>query len=102
MKPAACILSAPSGMIPRRIDNQLRGRAGRQGDPGETRFYISLEDDLMRLFGSERVMGMMETLGVDEDTPIEQKVLSNAIESAQKKIESRNFQTRKILSNSTT
>ena len=79
----------------RRIDNQLRGRAGRQGDPGETRFYISLEDDLMRLFGSERVMGMMETLGVDEDTPIEQKVLSNAIESAQKKIESRNFQTRK-------
>ena len=55
----------------RRIDNQLRGRAGRQGDPGETRFYISLEDDLMRLFGSERVMGMMETLGVDEDTPIE-------------------------------
>ena len=79
----------------RRIDNQLRGRAGRQGDPGETRFYISLEDDLMRLFGGERVMGMMEKWGVDEDTPIEQKVLSNAIESAQKKIESRNFQSRK-------
>ena len=79
----------------RRIDNQLRGRAGRQGDPGETQFYISLEDDLMRLFGSERVMGMMEKWGVDEDTPIEQKVLSNAIESAQKKIESRNFQSRK-------
>ena len=79
----------------RRIDNQLRGRAGRQGDPGETQFYISMEDDLMRLFGSERVMGMMEKWGVDEDTPIEQKVLSNAIESAQKKIESRNFQTRK-------
>ena len=79
----------------RRIDNQLRGRAGRQGDPGETRFYISLEDDLMRLFGSERVMDMMEKMGVDEDTPIEQKVLSNAIESAQKKIESRNFQSRK-------
>ena len=79
----------------RRIDNQLRGRAGRQGDPGESQFYISLEDDLMRLFGSERVMGMMEKLGVDEDTPIEQKVLSNAIESAQRKIESRNFQARK-------
>ena len=79
----------------RRIDNQLRGRAGRQGDPGETQFYISLEDDLMRLFGSERVMDMMEKMGVDEDTPIEQKVLSNAIESAQKKIESRNFQSRK-------
>ncbi len=79
----------------RRIDNQLRGRAGRQGDPGETRFYISLEDDLMRLFGSERVMDMMEKMGVDEDTPIEQKVLSNAIESAQRKIESRNFQSRK-------
>ena len=79
----------------RRIDNQLRGRAGRQGDPGETRFYISLEDDLMRLFGTDRVKDMMEKWGVDEDTPIEQKVLSNAIESAQKKIESRNFQSRK-------
>ncbi len=79
----------------RRIDNQLRGRAGRQGDPGETRFFLSLEDDIMRLFGSERVMNMMESLGVDEDTPIEQKMLTNAIESAQKKVESRNFQTRK-------
>ena len=79
----------------RRIDNQLRGRAGRQGDPGETRFYLSLEDDIMRLFGSERVMNMMEKLGVDEDTPIEQKMLSNAIENAQKQVESRNFQTRK-------
>ena len=79
----------------RRIDNQLRGRAGRQGDPGESRFYLSLEDDIMRLFGSERVMGMMEKLGVDEDTPIEQKMLSNAIENAQKQVESRNFQTRK-------
>ncbi|MBQ1351231.1 MAG: preprotein translocase subunit SecA [Oscillospiraceae bacterium] len=79
----------------RRIDNQLRGRAGRQGDPGESRFFLSLEDDIMRLFGSERVMGMMETLGLDEDTPIEQKMLSNAIESAQKKVESRNFQSRK-------
>ena len=79
----------------RRIDNQLRGRAGRQGDPGERRFYLSLEDDIMRLFGSERVMGMMEKLGVDEDTPIEQKMLTNAIENAQKQVESRNFQTRK-------
>ena len=79
----------------RRIDNQLRGRAGRQGDPGETRFYLSLEDDIMRLFGSERVMGMMEKLGVDEDTPIEQKMLTNAIESAQRQVESKNFQQRK-------
>ncbi|MEG2097681.1 MAG: preprotein translocase subunit SecA [Pseudoflavonifractor sp.] len=81
----------------RRIDNQLRGRAGRQGDPGESRFFLSLEDDIMRLFGSERVMGMMEKLGVDEDTPIEQKMLSNAIENAQKQVESRNFQTRKTV-----
>ena len=79
----------------RRIDNQLRGRAGRQGDPGESRFFLSLEDDIMRLFGSERVMGMMEKLGVDEDTPIEQKMLTNAIENAQRQVESRNFQTRK-------
>ncbi|MDD4509516.1 MAG: preprotein translocase subunit SecA [Oscillospiraceae bacterium] len=79
----------------RRIDNQLRGRAGRQGDPGESRFFLSLEDDIMRLFGSERIMGMMDTLGIDEDTPIEQKILSNAIENAQKKVESRNFQSRK-------
>ena len=76
----------------RRIDNQLRGR---EGDPGESRFYLSLEDDIMRLFGSERVMGMMEKLGVDEDTPIEQKMLTNAIENAQRQVESRNFQTRK-------
>ena len=79
----------------RRIDNQLRGRAGRQGDPGESRFFLSLEDDIMRLFGSERVMNAMEALGVDEDTPIEQKMLSNAIEGSQKRMESRNFQTRK-------
>jgi preprotein translocase subunit SecA len=79
----------------RRIDNQLRGRSGRQGDPGETRFYISLEDDLMRLFGSERVSNMMDKLGLDEDTPIDQKVLSGAIENAQKKKEGLNFQTRK-------
>ena len=79
----------------RRIDNQLRGRAGRQGDPGETRFFLSLEDDIMRLFGSERIMGMMEKLGIDEDTPIDAKMLSGAIENAQKQVESRNFQTRK-------
>ena len=71
----------------RRIDNQLRGRSGRQGDPGESRFFISMTDDIMRLFGSERVMGMMEALGVDEDTPIEHKMLTNAIEQAQKKVE---------------
>ncbi len=81
----------------RRIDNQLRGRAGRQGDPGETRFYLALTDDIMRLFGSERVMNMMETLGVDEDTPIDQKMLSNAIEQSQKRVESRNFQSRKTV-----
>ncbi|MCI9672206.1 MAG: preprotein translocase subunit SecA, partial [Lawsonibacter sp.] len=79
----------------RRIDNQLRGRAGRQGDPGETRFFLSLEDDIMRLFGSERVYNLMEKLGVDEDTPIDAKMLSGAIENAQKQVESRNFQTRK-------
>jgi len=79
----------------RRIDNQLRGRSGRQGDPGESVFFISLEDDLMRLFGSERVRNMMEALGIDENTPIEHKMLSDAIESAQKRVESRNFQSRK-------
>lgn len=81
----------------RRIDNQLRGRSGRQGDPGETRFYIAMTDDLMRLFGGERVAAMMETLGIDEDTPIEQKVVSNALENAQKRVESRNFQSRKTV-----
>ena len=79
----------------RRIDNQLRGRAGRQGDPGETRFYISLEDDLMRLFGGDRVTGMMERMNIHEDTPIENKMLSRAIEQAQTTVESRNFQARK-------
>lgn len=79
----------------RRIDNQLRGRAGRQGDPGESSFYISLEDDLMRLFGSEKIQNMMDSLGIEEDEPIDQKILSGAIENAQKKIESRNFATRK-------
>ena len=75
----------------RRIDNQLRGRAGRQGDPGATRFYLSLEDDLMRLFGGQRIDAMMESLGIDEDTPIETKLLTNAIESAQRRVEERNF-----------
>ena len=79
----------------RRIDNQLRGRAGRQGDPGETRFYISLEDDLMRLFGGDRVTNLMERMNIDEDTPIENKMLSRAIEQAQTTVESRNFQARK-------
>ena len=79
----------------RRIDNQLRGRAGRQGDPGESRFYLSLEDDLMRLFSSARVMSVMDTLGLDEDTPIDAKILSNAVENAQKNVESRNFRARK-------
>ncbi len=79
----------------RRIDNQLRGRSGRQGDPGESRFYLSLQDDLMRLFSSDRVMGMMDTLGLDEDTPIDAKILSNAVENAQKSVESRNFRSRK-------
>lgn len=79
----------------RRIDNQLRGRSGRQGDPGESRFYLSLQDDLMRLFATDRVMGMMDTLGLDEDTPIDAKILSNAVENAQKNVESRNFRTRK-------
>ena len=79
----------------RRIDNQLRGRAGRQGDPGESRFYLSLEDDLMRLFSTGRVMGMMDALGLDEDTPIDAKILSNAVENAQKNVESRNFKVRK-------
>lgn len=79
----------------RRIDNQLRGRSGRQGDPGKSRFFISLEDDLMRLFGSERLENIVETLGLEEDQAIEHKILSNAIESAQKKVEGRNFDIRK-------
>ncbi len=79
----------------RRIDNQLRGRAGRQGDPGETRFYVSMEDDLMRLFGGDRIYQMMDRLKVDENMPLEMKMLSNSIESAQERIEYRNFTTRK-------
>ena len=79
----------------RRIDNQLRGRAGRQGDPGESRFYLSMQDDLMRLFAADRITGMMDSLGLDEDTPIDQKILSGAVENAQKSVESRNFRSRK-------
>ena len=79
----------------RRIDNQLRGRAGRQGDPGESRFYLSLQDDLMRLFSSDRIMNMMDSLGLDEDTPIDAKILSGAVENAQRSVESRHFRSRK-------
>ena len=79
----------------RRIDNQLRGRAGRQGDPGSSRFYVSLEDELMRRFGSERISGLMERLGMEEDVPIEHGVISKSIESAQTKVEGHNFDLRK-------
>ena len=79
----------------RRIDNQLRGRGGRQGDPGESRFYLSLQDDLMRLFSSDRVFAMMDSLGLDEDTPIDARILSGAVENAQKSVESRHFRSRK-------
>ena len=79
----------------RRIDNQLRGRSGRQGDPGESRFYLSLEDDLMRLFGSENIAALVDRLGLDEGTPIDAKILSNSIESAQKRLEAQNFNRRK-------
>ena len=79
----------------RRIDNQLRGRSGRQGDPGVTQFYISLEDDLMRLFGSENILGLMDKLGMDDSIPIENNIISKGIENAQKKVEARNFDIRK-------
>ncbi|HEX3082763.1 MAG TPA: preprotein translocase subunit SecA, partial [Candidatus Saccharimonadia bacterium] len=81
----------------RRIDNQLRGRAGRQGDPGMSQFYVSLEDDLMRIFGSDRIASIMDTLGLDDETPIENKLVSRSLESAQKKVEGHNFDTRKQL-----
>ena len=81
----------------RRIDNQLRGRAGRQGDPGSSRFFLSLEDDLMRIFGAERITGLMETLGMEEDVPIEHSLINRAIENAQKKVEGHNFDIRKNL-----
>ena len=81
----------------RRIDNQLRGRSGRQGDPGESRFFLSLEDDLMRLFGSEKIAGMVDRMGMDEDTPIDAKILSGSIQSAQQRIEDQNFKRRKYV-----
>lgn len=81
----------------RRIDNQLRGRAGRQGDPGSTQFYLSLEDELMRRFGADNIMGMMERMGFDEDTPIESRLITRAVESAQKRVEGNNFDTRKVV-----
>lgn len=103
IKPEADKVKAAGGLFvigterheSRRIDNQLRGRAGRQGDPGESRFYLSFEDDLMRLFGSDRISAMVERLGLDEDTPIDTKILSGSIESAQKKLEDQNFNRRK-------
>ena len=79
----------------RRIDNQLRGRAGRQGDPGSSQFFISLEDDLMRLFGAENIMGLMDKLGMDDSMPIENNMITRAIENAQRRVESRNFDIRK-------
>ena len=79
----------------RRIDNQLRGRSGRQGDPGESKFFLSFEDDLMRLFGSDRMSGIVNALGLEEDQPIEHSMLTGAIENAQKRVEGRNFQIRK-------
>ncbi|WP_041669073.1 preprotein translocase subunit SecA [Acetobacterium woodii] len=79
----------------RRIDNQLRGRAGRQGDPGSSQFFVSLEDDLMRVFGSEKIQGLVETIGLDEETPIENKMLTKGIENSQKRVEGRNFDIRK-------
>ncbi|RCW43813.1 MULTISPECIES: preprotein translocase subunit SecA [unclassified Halanaerobium] len=81
----------------RRIDNQLRGRSGRQGDPGSSQFYVSLEDDLLRLFGSDKINGILDKLGVDEDQPIEHKIISNSLERAQQKVESRNFDIRKAI-----
>jgi preprotein translocase subunit SecA len=81
----------------RRIDNQLRGRSGRQGDPGTSRFYMSLEDDLLRIFGSDRIKGLMGRLGMDDGQPIEHRMVSNAIEKAQKRVEGHNFDIRKHL-----
>src|SRR5262249_27354575 len=81
----------------RRIDNQLRGRAGRQGDPGSSRFYLSLQDDLMRIFGSDRISGLMERLGMEEGVPIEHGMVTKAIERAQKQVEAQNFSVRKHL-----
>lgn len=80
----------------RRIDNQLRGRSGRQGDPGESRFYIGLDDDLMKIFGGETITKLYDTLGADENMPIESKLISNSVESAQRRVEGRNFSIRKM------
>src|SRR5512137_2635699 len=81
----------------RRIDNQLRGRSGRQGDPGSSRFYLSLEDDLLRIFGSERISSIMDRLGIEEDQPIEHNLVTKAIENAQRRVEAHNFEIRKHL-----
>src|SRR6202007_1182007 len=81
----------------RRVDNQLRGRSGRQGDPGSSRFYLSLEDDLMRIFGSDRLKNIMRRLGMEEGVPIEHRMVSRSIEKAQKQVEGRNFESRKHL-----
>src|SRR5262249_11315314 len=88
---------ATDGHEARRIDNQLRGRAGRQGDPGSSRFYLSLEDDLMRIFGSDRISGLMQRLGMEEGVPIEHNMVTKAIERAQKQVEAQNFSVRKHL-----
>jgi preprotein translocase subunit SecA len=85
----------------RRIDNQLRGRAGRQGDPGSSRFYLSLEDDLMRIFGSDRISGLMLKLGMEEGVPIEHGMVTKSIERAQKQVEAQNFAVRKHLLDTT-
>ncbi len=83
----------------RRIDNQLRGRAGRQGDPGSSQFYISLEDELMRLFGSENIMGLMDRLGMDDSQPVENKMITRGIENAQRRVEAYHFDLRKMCLN---
>ena len=105
LKELGCNEDPPCGLViigterheARRIDRQLRGRAGRQGDPGESRFYLSLEDDLMRLFGSERISGLMERMGVQEGEVIEHRLVTNAIGRAQKRVEAYNFDIRKHL-----
>ena len=94
---AACTSSGPKRHESRRIDNQLRGRSGRQGDPGSSRFYLSLEDDLLRIFGSDRISGLMQSLGMEEGVPIESKLITRQIERAQKQVEARNFEIRKHL-----
>ena len=97
MNSVGCILLGTERHESRRIDNQLRGRAGRQGDPGSSQFYLSMQDELMRRFGSENIMGMMDRLGMEEDTPIESRMVSKAIESAQKRVEGNNFDIRRVV-----